>query len=552
MLSLSAGHVSQARDRPGCTPMDNPVVAALEQAESDSGSRRRGTQDSDGGEESGERVPLPFWPLVKNLLKALGSESKPIFFFWQAVLITLVLSAFVAKSEESRLAWNVEDPQPPFMPWMSRVQRVALFCNDAMAVFIHWRLVGLASDPGRFQAFEKLCDVTVRRGWSTLKFLCWLFIIYNSLFQLIFFALTPGAFKKVTASYAPEPDNSQFPNMTLAPRLMCGAHILDSYDNLTAATEACDALNGGVFQAHKCAGIGIRKCSIEGPFDLCDSGWPPLATVDYSDCISVNSLQETDDLAIAWLRDATSPIHNRRYTVGMAVYMVTCCTLGMQLLTITFLLFFAVAITAAEQRMVDGVAALKAIPRDDPNFSSIALAKLISLQDTLDIIHTEFRNIIMAYFATKVLMVIYNVLDISLGTSSGTTAFAQLSMACMFLATVHLMLLPAAACTAESDEVIGAINELRYTRSEDGEISIVSVERIAEAECLSTFVRETNGGSGMGVSVAFIGKVTYEGIVAIATTLITVIPLLAGARTSGAPHASRASSDTPQARVARS
>lgn len=114
------------------------------------------------------------------------------------------------------------------------------------------------------------------------------------------------------------------------------------------------------------------------------------------------------------------------------------------------------------------------------------------------------------------------------GTSSGVTAGIQVSMGCLFLVTAHLVMLPAATCTAEVNKLIGGINELRYYTDESGKVTIASSAKIMEAECLNAFIRETNGGTGMGIQVALMGKVTYDKITRVATTLITTIPLLAG------------------------
>jgi len=359
-------------------------------------------------------VPLPYWSLVKRLFNILGAGSTPLFVFWQVMLWGGCLASAVAKSSEVRFAHAASEPQPPFMPWMSTLQRLALAGNDLMNCFLHWRFVRLAGDPDRFQVFEALCDVTVRIGASMLNRLCRFFVVTHVMFQLLFFAVTPGQFSKAANAYVDEPDLSQFPSnvTTVVPKLLCSAHILDSYDNHSAAIEACDDLNNGIFRKHTCAGIGIRGCSEDGPFDLCDSRWPPVATVDFTDCVSVHG-SEND---LAWLRDKTDPLNYRRNKVGMALYSVFMCSGCFQLIDLSFLLFFVVVNWAAIERMKRSVATLKQIPRDDPTASSTAMGQLVYIQkDVLEVITGEFRHILIVYFASRVLMLLYNVLDLTLG-----------------------------------------------------------------------------------------------------------------------------------------
>ena len=107
-------------------------------------------------------------------------------------------------------------------------------------------------------------------------------------------------------------------------------------------------------------------------------------------------------------------------------------------------------------------------------------------------------------------------------TAGKTAAVASLVIALSALIGCHMMLLPAAVATSRSVRLMGAVNEMRYIRAADG-VKLAPDSLIIQAECLSTYVRETNGGHGMGLYLPLFGKMTMEKITKVATTLSTTI-----------------------------
>ena len=105
-------------------------------------------------------------------------------------------------------------------------------------------------------------------------------------------------------------------------------------------------------------------------------------------------------------------------------------------------------------------------------------------------------------------------------------AFAQGTISCI---SAHLVLVPAAAATSECVKLMGVFNRMRYRRDEAGLVTIAEDHVIIQAECLSTYVRETNEGQGMGLYLPVFGKVTNDKIARVASTLATIITFLAQA-----------------------
>ena len=85
----------------------------------------------------------------------------------------------------------------------------------------------------------------------------------------------------------------------------------------------------------------------------------------------------------------------------------------------------------------------------------------------------------------------------------------------------HAVLLPAATATAKATKLMGAINRLRYTEDEAGNVRIASAELLQQSEALSQFVREGGNGGGLGVYLPLFGKLETEKVGRVASMLST-------------------------------
>ena len=86
----------------------------------------------------------------------------------------------------------------------------------------------------------------------------------------------------------------------------------------------------------------------------------------------------------------------------------------------------------------------------------------------------------------------------------------------------HAVLLPAATATAKATKLMGAINRLRYTEDEAGNVRIASPELLQQSEALSQFVREGHNGGGLGIYLPLFGKLETEKVARVASVLSTL------------------------------
>ena len=83
----------------------------------------------------------------------------------------------------------------------------------------------------------------------------------------------------------------------------------------------------------------------------------------------------------------------------------------------------------------------------------------------------------------------------------------------------HAVLLPAATATAKATKLMGAINRLRYTEDEAGNVRIASPELLQQSEALSQFVREGHNGGGLGIYLPVFGKLETEKVARVGSVL---------------------------------
>ena len=87
--------------------------------------------------------------------------------------------------------------------------------------------------------------------------------------------------------------------------------------------------------------------------------------------------------------------------------------------------------------------------------------------------------------------------------------------------SAHALLLPAATATSKATKLMGAINRLRYTEDEAGNVRIASPELLQQSEALSQFVREGGNGGGLGVYLPLFGRLETEKIMRVGSVLST-------------------------------
>jgi hypothetical protein len=120
------------------------------------------------------------------------------------------------------------------------------------------------------------------------------------------------------------------------------------------------------------------------------------------------------------------------------------------------------------------------------------------------------RRFARRYFTVQFLKTTWLALVISFGVNDGSNAKVSLMLGVGSLISAHAALYPAGIATDETTKLMGSINDLRHRLDDDGNIVVASDTVITQAECLSTYIRETHGGSGMGLYLPGFGKISTQ------------------------------------------
>ena len=191
---------------------------------------------------------------------------------------------------------------------------------------------------------------------------------------------------------------------------------------------------------------------------------------------------------------------------------------------------FVLACTAAAVRIESAKTQLQELGASDERSSGMgdaAMRLLVELQtDVTDPINKVWGPTASWLFVVIFVKALYCTMQVNMNIVAGKTgAVVSLVIALSALIGCHMMLLPAAVATSRSVRLMGAVNEMRYIRGADG-VKLAPDSLIIQAECLSTYVRETNGGQGMGLYLPLFGKMSVEKVTKVATTLSTTIVFL--------------------------
>ena len=223
-----------------------------------------------------------------------------------------------------------------------------------------------------------------------------------------------------------------------------------------------------------------------------------------------------------------------------AAFVCLCCLCWPQatlygIVNVTALVFI-LAGGAAAKHVLGAVQELAASSSEETKATDRAMNILVRLEEVLSIINKELGGITAIYFAITFQAGVYYSLSVTFGIDAGSTGFIFMcertphpvpphppfegfqrnlkllaaDAAIMQVIAAHVVLMPAAIASDMTVSLMNAINKLRYVTDEAGTVALASESTICEAECLSTFVRESKGRGGLGIYIGGMGKVRKE------------------------------------------
>ena len=185
----------------------------------------------------------------------------------------------------------------------------------------------------------------------------------------------------------------------------------------------------------------------------------------------------------------------------------------------TMALCFVAASVAATRQVQDMMELVTSLPKGDAESTSVAMGALVSLERVMRSVKADWGIAVTLAFGKNFVKALYYTLTMTLGIDTGILVNILIANGVVAVLCAHAVLLPAATATAKATKLMGAINRLRYTEDEAGNVRIASPELLQQSEALSQFVREGHNGGGLGIYLPLFGKLETEKVARVGSVL---------------------------------